>query len=332
MLAFAGQQISPHMIMKKSGTLVCTNVAICRTGTMTYRKSEVTGEPSDEPVEIIRDAAEVLDPVSIASYEGVPICDGHPATFLTPENWCGYSRGHLQNCRIATLPSGERCIVADLVVEDRALIEKILTGAARDVSAGYACVYRPLQDGRYAQTMIRANHLAIVAAGRANQGHRDEVKIYDSAVAIEEAENFGEMMRRYHRRPVLSISPSPRVRAHHAPAEHIEGRVMDMDQGDWGKMSPEQMVRAINSIRDGAFDGELRTIQGDADFTATLMTSGVGPGGFAAELAKRNSAYAAFSSDQEKGKAFEEEARAAGAKMQGRCVDAAPVRIHRRGR
>ena len=234
MLAFAGQRLSAHMVRKSNGTLVCIGVPLCRTGIQEYKKSEVTGEPSDELVEVVRSAAEVLNPTSIASYEGVPVCDTHPPMFLTPQNWSAFARGHIQNCRVDTLPSGEKCIVGDLVIEDELLIQKILTGT-RDLSAGYSCLYEPLPNGRWKQSTIRCNHVAVVASGRANQGRRDEVRIYDSVDAIAAADDFGQMMKRYHRQPVLSVEPAPQVRTHRAPREHIEGKVADM--GD-KKMTP----------------------------------------------------------------------------------------------
>jgi len=320
MLSFTGSRISPHLVKKSNGTLIALSVPIAREGAQTYRLSELGVGTSDEPVTVIRPASEVFDKTAIASFEGCPIVDEHPGRFLDPSNWAGYSRGHAQNIRPGPESPDGRLLLADLVVHDGDLIAKIENGK-RGISCGYECEYVPNSDGTYSQRRIRGNHIAVVPEPRAGEHVRinDGVPTYDVA-------DFAEIARRYHRQNVLSVSPAPRVRTH-APME-----VIDMGGRDWGKMTPEQMIREITSIRDGALGGELHAIENDANFAAELMRSGVGPGTFAAELAKRNAAYASYQSDAERGAAFEEEARAAGAKMQGRCVDAAPVRIHRRGR
>jgi hypothetical protein len=330
MLAFAGQRISPRMIRKQNGTLVCVGVPLCRTGIQEYRKSEVTGEPSDELVEVVRSVKEVLDPVSVASYEGVPVCDGHPPMFLTPENWSAYSRGHLQNCRIDTLPSGEKAIIADLVIEDRLLIDKILTDTSRDLSVGYSCAYWPLADGRYEQRTIRANHLAVVPAGRANQGgHRDEVRIFDSALELEQAENFGEQMRRYHRQNILSVSPAPRVRTHQAPVEHIARKVTDIGKKEqnWNELTQElgtltKLVeefiakQSAKGIHRNLAD-EVRAIARSARQTEALTASRIGPARFHDELRRLNQAYDAYAQDREEGQEYSDACNAVGSKMRG---------------
>lgn len=172
MLAYYGAQISPHMTDTPEGYLICLDVPIARTGEMTYRASELGLDGPDRLVTVYRDPADVFHPDALASFEGKDITAGHPAESVGPVNHAAYSRGHIQNVR----REGD-FVIADLLVKDAALISDIKNGVVREISCGYNCVYTPLPDGRYSQTDIRGNHVAVVPRGRA--GH--EVAIKDSA-------------------------------------------------------------------------------------------------------------------------------------------------------
>lgn len=172
MLAYYGAQISLHMADTPEGYLICRDVPIARTGEMTYQASELGLDGPDRLVTVYRDPADVFHPDALASFEGKDITAGHPAESVGPANHSAYSRGHIQNVRRA----GE-FVIADLLVKDASLISDIKNGVVREVSCGYNCVYTPLPDGRFRQTEIRGNHVAVVPRGRA--GH--EVAIKDSA-------------------------------------------------------------------------------------------------------------------------------------------------------
>ena len=64
-------------------------------------------------------------------------------------------------------------MVADLYINDPALINEIRNGIKREVSCGYGCEYVPDGDS-YKQTKIRGNHVAVVPRGRA--GHAVAIK------------------------------------------------------------------------------------------------------------------------------------------------------------
>ena len=236
--AFYGTRISNHLSKTPEGYLICAATPICRTGSQRYRASDL-GLDSNDVVEVYRSREEVLHPACIASFEGKPICDGHPSVFLSPHNCSGYSKGHLQNVRQGQpLADGETPLLADFVITDQQLIDKILSGAVREVSAGYNCEYAALGDGTFEQKVIRANHAAIVRVGRAG----GNIRILDSAsqklkklsfeqmcspqlqeaIAAAErtttmedtnliptndeeetAESYGEMLRQFHREPVI---------------------------------------------------------------------------------------------------------------------------------
>lgn len=167
-VAFCGSRISDHLARTPEGFLLCLSVPICRTGEQKYRAHELGLSGGDE-IRVIRPASEVLSAATIASFEGKPICDDHPPRFLDPSNASSFQKGHLQHVRPGPpLPDGELPLLADLVVTDAALIDKILHGK-REVSGGYNTEYFANDDGTVTQTQIRGNHVAVVTTGRAGE-------------------------------------------------------------------------------------------------------------------------------------------------------------------
>jgi hypothetical protein len=178
LLAFCGSRISEHMAQAKNGALICMGVPIARDGDQQYRPEELGVTSSAQLITVHRPASEVFDKAAMASFEGCALCDSHPGQFVQPTNWRAHASGHCQNIREGPrLPSGERTLVADLVIADSILKEKVLSGLHRDVSCAYSCEYVPLDDGTFAQTNIRGNHIAVCAVGRGGAN----IRIYDSS-------------------------------------------------------------------------------------------------------------------------------------------------------
>ena len=94
---------------------------------------------------------------------------------MTPDNYGRYMKGV---CRDVRRGDGDlsNCLVADLVIYDADLINKIEAGK-REISCGYDCLWNPTSDSSYDQLEIRGNHVAVVDKGRA--GHM--VAIRDAA-------------------------------------------------------------------------------------------------------------------------------------------------------
>jgi hypothetical protein len=174
-----GSQISQHLGWSPEGYLLCTNVVLCRTGTQPYAERELNNSGSDARVTVHREAEDVLSDLHMGSLEGKPVTQNHPPVFLTPQNIAAYQKGHVQNVRVGKLPSGESCLIGDLIITDRELAEQIVTGRMREVSTGYECLYRERADGDLQQTNFLANHVAIVPQARANAGRPAMVKIMD---------------------------------------------------------------------------------------------------------------------------------------------------------
>ncbi|MDE7054758.1 MAG: DUF2213 domain-containing protein [Oscillospiraceae bacterium] len=173
MLAYYGTSITGHIIEKPDGGIICTHVPIARTGEMQYLAGdlELDGDPG-RPVTVVREPEDVFEPAALASFEGAHVTDNHPPENVTAETFGAYSRGHVQNIR----REGDY-VVGDLHIGDKALASEVLHNVKRQISCGYECVYEPLPDGRYRQTRIRGNHVAVVPTGRAGPS----VSIHDSA-------------------------------------------------------------------------------------------------------------------------------------------------------
>ena len=173
--AYFGSRISDHIIKTPEGFLICKDVPIARTGTQQYRGCEFGGPVADGIYNVQRPEAEVFDRAAVASFEGKPVCDEHPEEDVTPDNYGRYIKGV---CRDVRRGDGDlsNCLVADLVIYDADLINKIEAGK-REISCGYDCLWNPTSDSSYDQLEIRGNHVAVVDRGRA--GHK--VAIRDTA-------------------------------------------------------------------------------------------------------------------------------------------------------
>ena len=174
--AYFGSHISDHILKTPEGFLICKDVPIARTGTQQYRGCEFGAPVGDAVYNVKRPEAEVFDRAAVASFEGKPVCDEHPDEDVTPDNYGRYMKGV---CRDVRRGDGDlsNCLVADLVIYDADLINKIEAGK-REISCGYDCLWNPTSDSSYDQLEIRGNHVAVVDKGRA--GHK--VAIRDTAV------------------------------------------------------------------------------------------------------------------------------------------------------
>ena len=175
-IAYYGSQISPHLVDTPEGFLICKDVPIARTGPQDYlaRELMLDGDP-ERIVTVQRHPEDVFEEATLASFEGKPICDGHPPENVGPENYAAYTKGHIQNVR----RDGDY-IVADLYINDANLANEVRNNVKREVSCGYLCNYVPDGSG-YKQSRIRGNHVAVVPKGRAGA----TVSIQDTAPEAE---------------------------------------------------------------------------------------------------------------------------------------------------
>lgn len=160
----------------QDGYLVA-NARVARTGIQLYAGREV-GMEDRAVVRVYRAPEEVFHRDSLASFSHVPITNDHPAEAVTSVNWKDLAVGETSD---EVLRDGERLRVP-LILKDAAAIA-LVEGGKRELSVGYTCDLA-FEAGRTAdgqeydavQKNIRANHVAIVARGRAGS----EVRIGDA--------------------------------------------------------------------------------------------------------------------------------------------------------
>lgn len=184
---YYGSRLSENITRTPEGFLICRNVPIARTGWQEYTADEIGAMGgSERRVRVYRSPEEVFSARSISTGEGKPVTEMHPPTFVSPFNYGSYLRGHVQNVRGSDIKddNGEPLLMADLVIMDAGLINKIENGL-REISVGYSCNYVPIGEDEYAQQDIVINHVAIVYSARAGT----DVRIYDS---IEKEQTMAE--------------------------------------------------------------------------------------------------------------------------------------------
>lgn len=170
-MPFYGSRISPHLYKTREGYLVCKDVPIGRAGILKYTQDELGLGSGDKIFKVVRTVEENSQPQVCASFEGKPITDGHPDVDVDTSNFQYYAKGHIQNVH----NNGEY-LIADLFITDDILIDDIMSGRKRDVSCGYDTQYIQDSNGKFYQTNIRGNHLAVVETGRAGS----TVRIHDA--------------------------------------------------------------------------------------------------------------------------------------------------------
>ena len=163
---YYGTRLSENISRREpEGYLLCLNVPVARTGVQEYLPSELGLPSGPGPVAVYRPPEEVFSPAAVASFEGMPVTDGHPPEGVDVSNIRALQKGHAHNVRRGSGEEGD-LLLADLIITDPALITAILEEGKREISCGYTYELRE-ENGRYIQRMIRGNHVAVVDAGRA---------------------------------------------------------------------------------------------------------------------------------------------------------------------
>ena len=84
---YYGTRLSENISKREpEGYLLCLNVPVARTGTQEYLPAEI-GLAGSRPVEVYRPAEEVFSPATVASFEGMPVTDGHPPECRQETGW-----------------------------------------------------------------------------------------------------------------------------------------------------------------------------------------------------------------------------------------------------
>lgn len=159
---------------------------LSRMGVQKYRARELRGQDGqqifsdkgpDDFVFIHRPEAEVLADESVASFENLPITDGHPDPMrypngVTPATYKELAVGHVRDCRAGK----DGYLHGRVFIRDEKAVQAVMSGKSQ-LSCGYGfdCEKKPgiAPDGQaYDGVMrnIRGNHLAAVYVARGGAG------------------------------------------------------------------------------------------------------------------------------------------------------------------
>lgn len=150
----------------KTGFLT-SPVNLSRTGVQHYMGFELgLTDRAMEKIGVFRDPKQVFHPDSIKSFTNLVVTDDHPNDFVTVDNV-----KKLQVGSVSDVAKDGDVLKGTVTITDKGMIDKIGSGKV-EVSVGYENNLKK-QSGDYlgvkydyVQTDIRANHLAIVDAGR----------------------------------------------------------------------------------------------------------------------------------------------------------------------
>jgi hypothetical protein len=141
--------------------------AFARTGSQMYTAGSlgIQDQEPNELVEVFRDEADVFAEDTMSSFRSAPVTIGHPSVMVDSENAAELQVGMLEG-----MPTrDEELVTGTLVIQRQDAIDLIEDGV-EELSAGYTCDLEVVdEDGtqKIYQRNIRANHIAIVAKGRA---------------------------------------------------------------------------------------------------------------------------------------------------------------------
>lgn len=169
------KQLGPSMYETPEGYLVCSGAALARTGPYVYTEADELTDTSGAPlpaldgiITVEKPEAVLFAPETVASFENKPVIIGHE--MLGPAN-ISKAAGHAFNVRRGE-GKDSNLLLADLLITDPDAAAEIRRGGSREVSLGYEAEYRSTGAGSAVQTLIRGNHIALVAMGRAGPSCR----------------------------------------------------------------------------------------------------------------------------------------------------------------
>jgi hypothetical protein len=154
-----------------------------RTGSQLYTAKQLglVDREDNEVITVHREAADVFDSESMATFRSAPVTIGHPksddgkAIVVSAENAKELQVGMLEGMPV----QDEETLGGVLVLTAQEAIDALEDGT-QELSAGYTCDIEDV-DGAYFQRNIRANHIAIVSKGRAGSSCR----ISDEALEVQ---------------------------------------------------------------------------------------------------------------------------------------------------
>jgi len=169
--------IDPARIRKAPGGGIVIDGRVGRSGIQEYKA------PDGRTVKVLRPVEEVL----AADFDGAPLTVGHPPGGVTPANFAEVSKGHTKARVGVEKVRGQVYPVHALQVNDRATIERVMSGELAELSCCYDATQDPtpgVADGEAYDLVFRAlipNHIALGPAGFARAGRDAKLLVADGA-------------------------------------------------------------------------------------------------------------------------------------------------------
>ncbi|CAL8972835.1 hypothetical protein RHODGE_RHODGE_01018 [Rhodoplanes serenus] len=267
-----------------------TDARIARTGIQIYAGREV-GRPDLDRVRVYRPEAEVFARDALASLAHRPVTLDHPDEAVTAKNWRRHSVG-ITGDEVARDGTFVR---VPMVLMDAAAISAVQDGK-RELSCGYTCDLKfdagktPEGEAYDAvQTNIRANHLAIVSAGRAGSDCRigddaDEEqgmtlqKVTVDGITVEMSDTAAQVVSKVQKQLADATAALAKANTDHAAAiaakdgdlakkdaeiDALKGKVLDAAALDAAVRARGDLVAKAKAIApgvvtDGKSDAEIR--------------------------------------------------------------------------
>lgn len=185
-------QISDNIFHdKETGYLHCYNSILGGTGIQKYLGKEIglKDENADKVIEMVRESVDVFNLDSMSTFKGKPVTLFHPESKVNSKNFKKFIVGSLTDAKQDE--NNKEHLIGDHVIYDEYTVDKVLKGELKDLSLGYRAKVVPTGDGRYKQTDIVINHLAIVEDGRAEMAQiMDNNTVKDEKETILEPQDF----------------------------------------------------------------------------------------------------------------------------------------------
>ena len=173
------------------GYLLCRDVAIACTGSLLYGEGEVPVTADAGLIVITRGDDDLFSPQTISSFEGKPVTNDHPDTWVAPENWKDLAKGVAQNVRRGEGVE-DHLLIADLLIQDQEAINAVQEGKV-EISLGYDADYQEISKGKGVQSNIIGNHVALVDKGRC--GSRCSIGDTQMTKVVKKKVSFADRIR-----------------------------------------------------------------------------------------------------------------------------------------
>lgn len=203
-----------------------TKAKITKGGVLQYYGHELglTDSKSNQLVDVVRSIDDLSDAETIKSFEGLPLTVTHPdKKSVDAKDWKQKTVGHIQGVK-----REGNYIVCDAYIQDADAIELLKNEDIRELSVGYEPADIQKQGDKFYHKNIRANHVAIVAEGRAGSDCRLQ-------------DNKGK--------PLMKVKAKRK-----SLADAIKALLAD------SSLSPEETNKKIDELK-----AELETVQGKDD-------------------------------------------------------------------